>query len=60
MKEAVEIVNAAKALGRSVTAVGIEDEPTWRRVVDLGCDTAQGYAVSAALSTAELEEWRRR
>ncbi len=60
MKDAGEIVNAAKALGRSVTAVGIEDEPTWRRVVALGCDTAQGYAVSAALSTAELEAWRRR
>ena len=60
MKEAGEIVNASKALGRSVTAVGIEDEPTWRRVVALGCDTAQGYAVSAALSAAGLEAWRRR
>jgi EAL domain-containing protein (putative c-di-GMP-specific phosphodiesterase class I) len=60
LKEAGEIVDAAKAVGRSVTAVGIEDELTWARVVALGCDTAQGYAVSAALSTADLDAWRRR
>ena len=60
LEDAGEIVRAAKLLGRSVTAVGIEDDLTWRRVVALGCDTAQGYAVSAALSTVELDSWRRR
>jgi diguanylate cyclase len=58
--EAGEIVRAAKLLGRSVTAVGIEDEQTWRRVTALGCDTAQGYAVAEPLSTADLDIWRRR
>jgi len=58
--EAGEIVRAAKLLGRTVTAVGIEDEQTWRRVTALGCDTAQGYAVAEPLSTADLDIWRRR
>jgi EAL domain-containing protein (putative c-di-GMP-specific phosphodiesterase class I) len=60
LREAGDIVHAATLLGRTVTAVGIEDELTWRRVVGLGCDTGQGYAVSEALSTVDLETWRRR
>jgi EAL domain-containing protein (putative c-di-GMP-specific phosphodiesterase class I) len=60
LEEATAIVRAAKSLGRSVTAVGIEDEPTWTRVAALGCDTAQGYAVSEPLSTAALSRWRER
>ena len=60
LKDAGEIVAAARLLGRTVTAVGIEDELTWGRVIALGCDTAQGYAVSAPLSNAELDSWRRR
>jgi EAL domain-containing protein (putative c-di-GMP-specific phosphodiesterase class I) len=58
LEEASEIVRAAKMLGRTVTAVGIEDELTWRRVVALGCDSAQGYSVSKPLSTAEFDAWR--
>jgi EAL domain-containing protein (putative c-di-GMP-specific phosphodiesterase class I) len=58
--EARDVAGAAKALGRTVTAVGIEDDVTWRRVVDMGCDTGQGYAVSEPLSTADLDTWRRR
>jgi EAL domain-containing protein (putative c-di-GMP-specific phosphodiesterase class I) len=58
LEEATEIVRAARALGRTVTAVGIEDELTWRRVVALGCDAAQGYSVSKPLSTAEFDTWR--
>jgi len=60
LEEATAIVRAAKSLGLSVTAVGIEDEPTWARVAALGCETAQGYAVSEPLSTAALSRWRER
>ncbi len=60
LEQATEIVRAAKQLGRTVTAVGIEDELTWRRVVALGCDSAQGYSVSKPLSTAEFDTWRHR
>lgn len=60
LEKATEIVRAAKLLGRTVTAVGIEDELTWRRVVALGCDAAQGFHISEPLSTADLAAWRRR
>ena len=60
LEQAGEIVRAAKALGRTVTAVGIEDELTWRRVVALGCDSAQGFSVAKPLSTAEFDAWRHR
>ena len=60
LEEATQIVRAAKQLGRTVTAVGIEDDLTWRRVVALGCDAAQGFHISAPLSTIDLDDWRRR
>ena len=59
LEEATAVVRAAKLLGRTVTAVGIEDDLTWRRVVALGCDSAQGFHISGPLSTAELAAWRR-
>jgi EAL domain-containing protein (putative c-di-GMP-specific phosphodiesterase class I) len=58
--QATEIVRAAKLLGRTVTAVGIEDESTWGRVIELGCDAAQGYSVAKPLSTTEFDIWRHR
>jgi EAL domain-containing protein (putative c-di-GMP-specific phosphodiesterase class I) len=60
LDEATQIVRAARALGRSVTAVGIEDEPSWKRAVALGCDAVQGFSVAEPLSTADLDAWRRR
>ena len=60
LEAASTIVRAAKLLGRTVTAVGIEDDLTWRRVVALGCDSAQGFHMSGPLSTAALAAWRRR
>ena len=54
------IVDAARALGRIVTAVGVEDDLSWRRVMSLGCDQAQGFVLAPALSTADLDAWRRR
>ncbi|MDQ2950890.1 MAG: EAL domain-containing protein, partial [Chloroflexota bacterium] len=60
LEEATLIVRAANALGRTVTAVGIEDDLTWRRVVALGCDSAQGFHISGPLSTVDLDDWRRR
>ncbi len=54
------LVKAAKALGRSVTAVGVEDDLAWRRVAQIGCDMAQGFHVAAPLSTADLDTWRHR
>jgi diguanylate cyclase len=48
-------VDLAHALGLRVVAEGIEDEATWRRLRDVGCDAAQGYYLSRPLPAAEFE-----
>jgi predicted signal transduction protein with EAL and GGDEF domain len=55
------IVRAAIDLGHNlglvVVAEGIEDEPSWRQVVALGCDVGQGYYLCRPLPAAELAAW---
>jgi EAL domain-containing protein (putative c-di-GMP-specific phosphodiesterase class I) len=60
LDEATTIVRAAKLLGRSVTAVGIEDERSWQILADIGCDAAQGFAIAAPMPNADLSRWRDR
>ncbi len=60
LEDAAAIARSAKLAGRTVTAVGVEDELTWRRVVALGCDSAQGFFIAPPLSTSELAAWRAR
>ena len=48
-------VDLAHALGLRVVAEGIEDEATWRRLRDAGCDAAQAYHLSRPLLVAEFE-----
>ena len=52
------IVAAAKVRHLSVTAVGLESEASWP--IARECDAVQGYAIAQALSTADLDAWRRR
>jgi EAL domain-containing protein (putative c-di-GMP-specific phosphodiesterase class I) len=56
------VVDLGHRLDRHVVAEGVEDEATWRRLQELGCDSAQGYWMSPALPadafTAFLEQWR--
>jgi EAL domain-containing protein (putative c-di-GMP-specific phosphodiesterase class I) len=55
------IVRGAVALGHEfklqVVAEGVEDQLTWQALDSIGCDTAQGYHFSAALSAAEFTAW---
>jgi diguanylate cyclase (GGDEF)-like protein len=44
-------------LGLVVVAEGVEDQPTWDLLAELGCDTIQGYFASRPLSAAALENW---
>ncbi len=44
-------------LGLVVVAEGVEDQPTWDVLAELGCDTIQGYFASKPLSAAALENW---
>jgi EAL domain-containing protein (putative c-di-GMP-specific phosphodiesterase class I) len=53
------IVDLAHELGREVVAEGIENEATRRRLVELGCDLGQGFAISPPLPACELEGWMR-
>jgi diguanylate cyclase (GGDEF)-like protein len=50
-------VTMAHSLGLRVLAEGVEDRPTWERLRGLGCDLAQGYLVSPALTPSRLESW---
>lgn len=43
--------------GLRVVAEGVETDPVREELARLGCDVAQGHAVSAALSGAAFREW---
>jgi diguanylate cyclase (GGDEF)-like protein len=47
-------IKLAHALGKRVVAEGVEDEATWQRLADLGCELIQGYVLSRALPASEL------
>jgi EAL domain-containing protein (putative c-di-GMP-specific phosphodiesterase class I) len=51
------IVDLAHALGMTVIAEGVEDEASWERLAELGCDFVQGYALSAPLPADDLAAW---
>ena len=55
------IVRSTIDLGRnlclSVVAEGVESAEVWERLVELGCDSAQGYFLAKPLPAAELTAW---
>jgi predicted signal transduction protein with EAL and GGDEF domain len=48
-------IHLAKNLGIRAVAEGVEDEATWQRLVELGCELVQGYALSRPVPALELE-----
>ncbi|MFF8803648.1 putative bifunctional diguanylate cyclase/phosphodiesterase [Streptomyces omiyaensis] len=52
-------VDLAHSLGLLVVAEGVEDDETWERLRDLGCDAVQGWLVSAAMPPTETTAWLR-
>jgi EAL domain-containing protein (putative c-di-GMP-specific phosphodiesterase class I) len=56
------VMDVARERQLTVVAEGVEDVATWRRMVALGIDQAQGYLVSRPLPAAAvpiwLEAWR--
>jgi EAL domain-containing protein (putative c-di-GMP-specific phosphodiesterase class I) len=53
------VIALAKSLHLRVVAEGVETEPVWRRLSDLGCDVAQGHYLSRALPPDDLIAWVR-
>jgi diguanylate cyclase (GGDEF)-like protein len=51
------IVGLARHLGLRVVAEGVEDELSRERLVDMGCDLAQGYLISRPLPADRLDDW---
>ncbi len=50
-------VTLAHSLGLSVVAEGVETEEAWRYLQELGCDTLQGYFISAPLPADTFLGW---
>ncbi|HWT71838.1 MAG TPA: bifunctional diguanylate cyclase/phosphodiesterase [Oxalicibacterium sp.] len=60
-KGALHIVEAAVTLthkmGMQTIAEGVESDEIYRVLASLGCDIAQGFAVSRPLPASEFEQW---
>jgi predicted signal transduction protein with EAL and GGDEF domain len=50
-------IELARALGRTVTAEGVEDEATLERLAILGCTAAQGFYLARPLPSVQFEVW---
>jgi len=52
------VVGAARGRGIVATAVGVEDEATWRLLAEIGFSSAQGFLIAPPMPEAQLSEWR--
>lgn len=50
-------IELAHSLGRKVTGEGVEDELTLARLIELGCDSAQGFYIARPLPAVKLGPW---
>jgi diguanylate cyclase (GGDEF)-like protein len=51
------IVDLGHNLGLSVVAEGVEDQVCWDALRAMGCDIAQGYALSRPIPAATFDQW---
>jgi EAL domain-containing protein (putative c-di-GMP-specific phosphodiesterase class I) len=47
-------IEAGHALGCSVLADGVENEPQYQQLIEIGCDEGQGTYFSLPVSAAEM------
>ena len=50
-------IDLARHLGMEVVAEGVENEDALEELRALGCDLAQGFAISPPLPAPELRRW---
>jgi diguanylate cyclase (GGDEF)-like protein len=53
------IIELGHKLGLHVVAEGVETQHTWKALVDLRCDLAQGYLLSRPLPANDVLQWTR-
>jgi diguanylate cyclase (GGDEF)-like protein/PAS domain S-box-containing protein len=53
------IIKLGHNIGIPVLADGIETRETWTRLIELGCDLAQGPLICEPVPAAQLESWLR-
>jgi len=51
------VVNLAKSLNIKTTAEGIETPEQYKKIMEIGCDLAQGYHISKPLSDADFKSF---
>ena len=50
-------IELARNLGLRTVAEGVEDQRTWDRLCQLGCDVAQGFVLSRPIPADEFTTW---
>ncbi len=53
------MIDLGRSLGMTLTAEGVEQQETLALLRSMGCDTAQGYAISPPLPLPRCEDWCR-
>ncbi len=51
------IIGLANAFGRKVIAEGVETPAHGARLLELGCEQAQGYGIARPMPAADLRRW---
>jgi diguanylate cyclase (GGDEF)-like protein len=51
------VVDLARNLGLETVAEGVEDAVVWDQLVELGCDTAQGYYLARPMPDEQFSTW---
>jgi diguanylate cyclase (GGDEF)-like protein len=52
-------IDLARNLGHTVVAEGVEDQSTWDRLAELGCDWAQGFYLARPMAAPIFDVWMR-
>jgi len=51
------MISFAHYSGRKLVVEGVESQPIWDRLLEIGCLSGQGYAISPPVSAAALIQW---
>jgi EAL domain-containing protein (putative c-di-GMP-specific phosphodiesterase class I) len=52
-------IDLGHSLKRLVIVEGVESHALWARLLELGCDAAQGYFISEPMPAEKFRDWQR-